>query len=83
VAHVDETNFVLADSQSFDHAIDAITGEAENGVDSPLQERFDKNLGSIHQGPSKKISASRAQLSLSSIATRAHIAPGSEMLTEE
>jgi hypothetical protein len=41
---MDELDLVLARPEGLDDAVDPIAGEAEDGVDAPLDQRLDKNV---------------------------------------
>jgi hypothetical protein len=45
VARHNEANAILADAQGLDDAIDAITGQAEDDLDVPLDQRLDQHVG--------------------------------------
>ena len=47
VAHLDETNFVLPLAQRFHEAVDAITGQAKDGVDAPLDQAVDEDVRAV------------------------------------
>lgn len=44
VPHLDEADAVAADSQRLDYAVDAVAWETENGVDAPIEQRFDQHV---------------------------------------
>src|SRR5437764_7211378 len=51
VPHLDKANAVLAFAERLDNAVDAITGDAEYGVDAPCQQGVDQNVagGRFHE----------------------------------
>jgi hypothetical protein len=47
VPHLDEADFILVSAERFDDAVDALAGNSENGVDSPIEHRFHKNVACV------------------------------------
>ncbi len=45
---MDKADFVLFDSKGFHDAVDAISRDAEDGIDSPRYKVLDQNIGCVH-----------------------------------
>src|ERR687898_29860 len=61
VTHLNKADLLLPFAQSLHDAVDAIAGQAENDVDSPIVNGLDKNIGSGgHDGPFKYFAAPRS-----------------------
>jgi len=48
--HLNKTNAILPFSQRFHNAIDAVTGQAKNGIDSPIMKGFNQYIQYIDGG---------------------------------
>ena len=44
MAHMDETNFVLALAQRFHDSVYAVAGKAKDNLNTPIDERIDQNI---------------------------------------
>src|SRR5437588_1346474 len=49
VTHLDETNLVLTYAQRFHDAVDAVSRETKDNVNTPIHQRFDEHIRRIHQ----------------------------------
>ena len=50
MAHLHESNAVLACAQSFHDAVDAVAGQAKYDLHAPIHQCVDENIGCVHGG---------------------------------
>ena len=57
VAHLHKANPVLMSAQRFHDAVDAVAGQTENYLHTPINQRFGENIRSIHDSLPASVSA--------------------------